>query len=190
MLFCAALFTGAQTDLMESYFLSETVKYLYLSFVDSAPLLDHYLLSTEGHILPAFANANESDLPGMTDAANCQQQQLEQAAAHSKNGDSSRNSSSDTPADQPQKVSCSSSTAAGDGSTTLTCSWSSSSSSQPGNVSNGDVSLLGRPLDLLPGNCRQLCATVSEAHELSLERRLKAALPLLPIKRVNSRRIR
>jgi hypothetical protein len=60
--------TGAHTDLMESYFLSETVKYLYLSFVDSGPLLDYYVLSTEGHLMPAFPNSSdrhliEADLP-------------------------------------------------------------------------------------------------------------------------------
>jgi hypothetical protein len=34
----------------------QTVKYLYLSFVDSGALLDFYVLSTEGHILPSFGN--------------------------------------------------------------------------------------------------------------------------------------
>jgi hypothetical protein len=44
---------GAHTDLMESFFLSETVKYLYLTFSDAAPhLIDYYILSTEGHLLP------------------------------------------------------------------------------------------------------------------------------------------
>ncbi len=34
----------------------QTVKYLYLSFVDSGALLDFYVLSTEGHIMPSHAN--------------------------------------------------------------------------------------------------------------------------------------
>jgi hypothetical protein len=32
------------------------VKYLYLSFVDSGALLDYYVLSTEGHIMPSYSN--------------------------------------------------------------------------------------------------------------------------------------
>eukprot|EP00878_Enallax_costatus_P019616 GHUV01020699.1.p1 GENE.GHUV01020699.1~~GHUV01020699.1.p1 ORF type:complete len:1177 (+),score=371.08 GHUV01020699.1:336-3866(+) len=182
--------TGAHTDLMESYFLSETVKYLYLSFVDSAPLLDHYLLSTEGHILPAFANANESDLPGLADPDSSKQQQLEQAGSDNEANTSTSGGPSDSPAEQQQHAVCSSSSADSKGrNLTLTCSWSSRGHLR--NVSTGsDVSLLGKPLDHLPDNCRQLCSAVSEAHELSLERRLKAALPLLPIKRISSRRIR
>lgn len=34
----------------------QTVKYLYLSFVDSGALLDYYVLSTEGHIMPSYRN--------------------------------------------------------------------------------------------------------------------------------------
>ena len=36
---------------MESYFLSETTKYLYLIWSDSAHLIDYYVLSTEGHLM-------------------------------------------------------------------------------------------------------------------------------------------
>jgi hypothetical protein len=36
--------------------LLQTVKYLYLSFVDSGSLLDYYVLSTEGHIMPSHSN--------------------------------------------------------------------------------------------------------------------------------------
>jgi hypothetical protein len=32
------------------------VKYLYLSFVDSGALLEYYVLSTEGHIMPSYRN--------------------------------------------------------------------------------------------------------------------------------------
>lgn len=35
---------------------TQTVKYLYLSFVDAGSLLDYYVLSTEGHLLPSSAN--------------------------------------------------------------------------------------------------------------------------------------
>lgn len=34
----------------------QTVKYLYLSFVDAGALLDYYVLSTEGHIMPSAPN--------------------------------------------------------------------------------------------------------------------------------------
>lgn len=41
-------------DTMESFFLSETLKYLYLTFSNSSEILDWYILSTEGHLLPVF----------------------------------------------------------------------------------------------------------------------------------------
>ncbi|KXZ51047.1 hypothetical protein GPECTOR_14g34 [Gonium pectorale] len=44
--------TGEHGDMMESYFLSETAKYLYLMFSDAPALIDYYVLSTEGHLLP------------------------------------------------------------------------------------------------------------------------------------------
>jgi mannosidase alpha-like ER degradation enhancer 2 len=46
--------TGAQGDLMPSYFLAETLKYLYLLFApDSALDFDHVTFNTEGHPLRA-----------------------------------------------------------------------------------------------------------------------------------------
>ncbi|KAL0022767.1 hypothetical protein WJX79_002551 [Trebouxia sp. C0005] len=49
--------TGELEDSMES-FLSETSKYLYLLHADAADLPDHYIFSTEGHLLPPFQMAN------------------------------------------------------------------------------------------------------------------------------------
>ncbi|KAJ9522769.1 hypothetical protein QJQ45_019829 [Haematococcus lacustris] len=47
--------TGAQTDLMESFFLAETLKYLYLTFTPGGQhMVEYYLLSTEGHLLPVL----------------------------------------------------------------------------------------------------------------------------------------
>ena len=37
---------------MESFFISETAKYLYLLFHGSSALIDFFVLSTEGHPLP------------------------------------------------------------------------------------------------------------------------------------------
>ncbi|KIY91358.1 hypothetical protein MNEG_16606 [Monoraphidium neglectum] len=52
--------TGRRADLMESYFLSETVKYLYLTFVEGGHLLaDWFLLSTEGHVMPVLAGPDD-----------------------------------------------------------------------------------------------------------------------------------
>ena len=41
-------------DKMESFFLSETLKYFYLLFSDSQEILgvDRFVLNTEGHFLP------------------------------------------------------------------------------------------------------------------------------------------
>ncbi|DBB03198.1 TPA: hypothetical protein ACH3X1_000010 [Trebouxia sp. C0004] len=50
--------TGELEDSMESFFLSETSKYLYLLQADAADLPDHYIFTTEGHLLPPFQLAN------------------------------------------------------------------------------------------------------------------------------------
>ncbi len=41
---------------MESFFLSETTKYLYLLNSNATALPDHYIFSTEGHLLPVLAS--------------------------------------------------------------------------------------------------------------------------------------
>lgn len=41
---------------MESFFLSETTKYLYLLHSKATALPDYYIFSTEGHLLPVLAS--------------------------------------------------------------------------------------------------------------------------------------
>lgn len=41
-------------DTMESFFLSETVKYLYLTISGATDIIDYFVFSTEGHLLPTF----------------------------------------------------------------------------------------------------------------------------------------
>lgn len=184
---------GAQTDLMESYFLSETVKYLYLSFVDSAPLLDYYLLSTEGHLMPVFPHASESHISGLHETKDSSRQQQDDSL------EGCSDSSSSSPAEEVQAGTCSSSDNSSSSSrgynsssTNPTCSLEGSKQDAvPVNTSDShSSSLVGKPLQQLPTNCWELCAVRAAAVEDSLERRLRAALPLLPVKRISSRRIR
>ncbi len=51
--------TSRLEDTMESFFLSETLKYLYLTFANATTLIDHYVLSTEGHLFPPFEASEE-----------------------------------------------------------------------------------------------------------------------------------
>ena len=45
----------AMRDKMESFFLSETLKYFYLLFSDKVIIpLDQYVINTEAHLLPIF----------------------------------------------------------------------------------------------------------------------------------------
>lgn len=46
--------TPSHIDKMESFFLAETLKYLYLLFSDSqdVPSIRHFVFSTEAHLLP------------------------------------------------------------------------------------------------------------------------------------------
>ncbi|KAJ7918615.1 glycoside hydrolase family 47 protein [Mycena leptocephala] len=46
---------GLKNDAMPSYFLAETLKYLYLMFIDNDPIpLDTWVFNTEAHPLPVF----------------------------------------------------------------------------------------------------------------------------------------
>ena len=45
---------GELEDSMESFFLSETTKYLFLLFANTTDLPNHYIFTTEGHLLPPF----------------------------------------------------------------------------------------------------------------------------------------
>lgn len=51
--------TGQLEDSMESFFLSETLKYLYLLFSNATDVLDQYVLSTEAHFLPSFPHKSD-----------------------------------------------------------------------------------------------------------------------------------
>ena len=54
------------TDRQESFFLAETVKYLFLLFSDPSKLdLDKYVLTTEAHILPVLDSSNEDVMVGV-----------------------------------------------------------------------------------------------------------------------------
>lgn len=52
------LVTGELEDSMESFFLSETCKYLYLLQANTSHLPDQYVFTTEGHLLPPFTTAS------------------------------------------------------------------------------------------------------------------------------------
>ena len=50
---------GELEDSMESFFLSETSKYLYLLHANATYLPDNYVFTTEGHLLPPFPLADQ-----------------------------------------------------------------------------------------------------------------------------------
>ena len=52
--------SGKLDDIMESFFISETLKYLYLLYTKRTDVLDQYVLSTEAHFLPTFATRKSS----------------------------------------------------------------------------------------------------------------------------------
>jgi hypothetical protein len=164
---------------MESYFLSETVKYLYLSFVDSGPLLDYYVLSTEGHLMPAFPHASDRHLikgEFMLRSTEAGQQPDSSTGTAKLAADAS---SHDTTAGKVASNSSSSSNVT-----------AGSDAGSGGGVGTTSGSLAGKPLGSLPANCRGLCEERSAEEEAGYEARLHAALPLLPVRRAYSRRIR
>lgn len=95
---------GTHIDLMESFFLSETVKYLYLIFSDADHLIDYYVLSTEGHLMPTFDTLMERVNCLNTRGSNvrkAQHQTREGGKADKEQDSSSHSSSSNAPADSP-----------------------------------------------------------------------------------------
>jgi len=57
---------GTQVDAQESFALSETMKYLWLTFTHGARhLVDYYLFSTEGHLLPPIRARTRVGLLGV-----------------------------------------------------------------------------------------------------------------------------
>lgn len=61
---CLHSLAGVHTDVQESYFLSETIKYLWLTWTEgSAGLLDHFVFSTEGHLLPPHPTTSPVSTP-------------------------------------------------------------------------------------------------------------------------------
>lgn len=61
-LFCDGA-TGELEDSMESFFLSETSKYLFLLQANATYLPDHYIFTTEGHLLPPFISPSPQPPP-------------------------------------------------------------------------------------------------------------------------------
>ncbi|CAL8470523.1 g10065 [Coccomyxa elongata] len=61
--------TGALEDTMESFFLSETTKYLCLLHSNATALPDYYIFSTEGHLLPVLPSAADAEAPEQVGAS-------------------------------------------------------------------------------------------------------------------------
>ena len=67
--------TGELEDHMESFFLSETSKYLFLLQANATALPDNYIFTTEGHLLPPFpAVPPRAVAPQLDQQAACRQQ--------------------------------------------------------------------------------------------------------------------
>lgn len=67
--------TGELEDGMESFFLSETAKYLFLMFSNSTSLLDSLVFTTEAHLLPPVAGGASEPLhnAGNKESPRCKQ---------------------------------------------------------------------------------------------------------------------
>eukprot|EP00884_Botryococcus_braunii_P011977 jgi/Botrbrau1/20780/Bobra.0156s0011.2 len=61
--------TREKEDTMESFFLSETCKYLYMLFAETADLPDFFVFSTEGHLLPPVPLSDRQSAGKPSDAA-------------------------------------------------------------------------------------------------------------------------
>ena len=60
---CFSCTTGELEDSMESFFLSETSKYLFLLQANTTDLPDYYVFTTEGHLLPPFPSSQNAAAP-------------------------------------------------------------------------------------------------------------------------------
>jgi len=170
---------------------TQTVKYLYLSFVDSGGLLDYYVLSTEGHIMPSLsspvdAHVEEDDhlelLMMERDERLREKQEADAAAAAKATCESGNGSCTALNASQGNGT---------EGGTRSHTSRSHTRGSESESESEmSELSLVGAGLRSLPANCRPLCAVRRPEEERAAERTLHRALPLLPLELRASRRIR
>jgi hypothetical protein len=192
---------------MESYFLSETVKYLYLTFVEGGHLLaDWFLLSTEGHVMPVLAGPDDdhSAQGGGREAGGGGN------VSGSSGGNSSNSSSSgvDVGSYVPDELeeeeerqaraveaaalpapagagpgACAAAALEGDA-PGLTCGAAAAANATVppgprGASATADDAAGAQPV---PDNCRRLCARPSASELLSSQRRLQTALPLLALR--------
>uniref|UniRef100_A0A3P8UK29 alpha-1,2-Mannosidase n=1 Tax=Cynoglossus semilaevis TaxID=244447 RepID=A0A3P8UK29_CYNSE len=71
--------TGAHEDRMDSFFLAEMFKYLYLLFTEKSQLpidIDDYILTTEAHLLPLSLSTTQSSCQGNTTDSASQEEYL------------------------------------------------------------------------------------------------------------------
>ncbi|GLI62009.1 hypothetical protein VaNZ11_004584 [Volvox africanus] len=78
--------TGEHGDLMESYFLSETAKYLYLMFSSAPGLIDYYVLTTEGHLIPPLPDPTALDVDKLKRRQEQQHQQGDRERSDQRQG--------------------------------------------------------------------------------------------------------
>ena len=182
---------------MESFFLPETAKYLYLLNSDAAALPDYYVFSTEGHLLPPFpyppnighSNSSSSNPLNPT----CPQSNM--GGAQSSGGDDSRTCSD--PADsaissEPSALAIGGGVArVEDLPSTSRQTEATNNAGQPaglkavpGNVWNALAQLvtdgigMGSP-EGVPSNCQPMCEERKEKEARKEQRALHRAFPLL-----------
>ena len=158
--------TGELEDSMESFFLSETSKYLFLLQANTTHLPDHYVFTTEGHLLPPFATTATSSQPSPTGAP--------RPAPVSRHA---------TWTKHLQRACCWLSP-------DFSKLWmsptdqSSQNSAQPGGALPS--SFIIKASAAAQKNCDSLCSSLSAADMQDRQHLLQASLPLLPVSKLDA----
>jgi hypothetical protein len=165
--------SGQLEDTMESFFLSETSKYLFLLFSNATGLADHYVLSTEGHLFPPFYMQSGTDSSSSSSSS--------RNVGTSSEGSGNDGDEADGLGSCASEEGNSSSHSSGGDSGRSSGSSSASSTARPQARSAWDIGLD----QYVEAKCASLCEDVDDAAKLAAAAarsaaQLSAALPDVP----------
>ena len=190
---------------MESFFLSETTKYLFLLFANTTDLPNHYVFTTEGHLLPPFPVQDQPS--ALSTASQAQQAVCDAAAASPSHAASETASTAASAAGAASETASTAASASEIGSTAASASGTASVAPLqsrfdtflrrwlPGHgwkivpekvvnkpsTSPGETRVNAAAWEVAAAKCEQLCGDVSEEESALRRQELQVALPMVAI---------
>ncbi|GAX82662.1 hypothetical protein CEUSTIGMA_g10088.t1 [Chlamydomonas eustigma] len=182
--------TGEQQDLQESFFLSETLKYLFFIFSNQPHFIDYYVLTTEGHLMPVLL-----DPPPRTHEAHnyslIESSLLSDQSTGQPQGESNHEEDEQKASDEPPNIAVGSVEGALPFSYTADLPRSLLAPSPPhdeaGNhEASAEMYPKLEPESPVPSNCEKICTFPDPDAQVMIEQGLKEAFPLIHFERYES----